>query len=160
MAFYVCSDIHGLGFRFFELLKEIKFSKEDTLYILGDIIDRGPDGVKLLKYVMQQDNIKLIMGNHEAFMYSYLVNLNVLGKLEINNLDNLPSNIWLSKNNGGLETLKEFVKEDIVKCYDGKEYLNNGDIVVDMYGNLFKIDYYKLSFNYLGEIAFVEEFYM
>lgn len=45
----------------------------------------------------------------------------------------------------------EFVKEDIVKCYDGKEYLNNGDIVVDMYGNLFKIDYYKLSFNYLGE---------
>ena len=54
----------------------------------------------------------------------------------------------------------EFVKEDIVKCYDGKEYLNNGDIVVDMYGNLFKIDYYKLSFNFLGELDFLEEIYI
>jgi hypothetical protein len=54
----------------------------------------------------------------------------------------------------------EFVREDTVKCYDGKEYLNNGDIVVDMYGNLFKIDYYKLSFNFLGELDFLEEIYI
>ena len=108
---YVCSDIHGCAERFYTLLKEIKFSDTDTMYILGDIIDRNDDSIELLKYVMKKDNIHLLMGNHEEFMYSYLVRLNVLGKLD--ERVNLPNDIWLSDNNGGRITLNDFVKEPI-----------------------------------------------
>ncbi len=71
MSVYVMSDIHGLSNRFFAMLEKIAFSKEDHLYILGDVVDRGEDGVALLQYIMQQDNITLLMGNHEYMMLSY-----------------------------------------------------------------------------------------
>ena len=106
---YVCSDIHGCGSRFYEMLKEIDFKDTDTLYILGDLIDRNNDSLELLKYVMGKKNIVLLMGNHEDLMYSYLARLNILGKLDIQ--DNFPNDNWLSDNNGGLVTLKDFIKE-------------------------------------------------
>ena len=54
----------------------------------------------------------------------------------------------------------EFVKEDAVKCFDGTVYYNENDLVVDKYGNLFELDYNKLSFNFLGELDFLEEIYI
>jgi serine/threonine protein phosphatase 1 len=36
--------------------------------VLGDVIDRGTDGVKLLCWLMNQPNFELILGNHEAMM--------------------------------------------------------------------------------------------
>ena len=39
MAVYVISDIHGNYDLFMELLKKIKFSEKDTLYVLGDVVD-------------------------------------------------------------------------------------------------------------------------
>ena len=46
---YVTSDIHGCRREFEALLKKIKFSSQDTLYIIGDMIDRGPDSMGVLK---------------------------------------------------------------------------------------------------------------
>ena len=40
---YVMSDIHGMSHLLEEMLEKIRFSAEDRLYILGDMIDRGPD---------------------------------------------------------------------------------------------------------------------
>ena len=37
---YVMSDIHGNTRRFDSILKQIDLQPEDTLYILGDVIDR------------------------------------------------------------------------------------------------------------------------
>ena len=65
MATYVMSDIHGEGERFFAMLKEIEFKDEDQLYIIGDVIDRGEDGIDLLEYIMEKENIILLLGNHE-----------------------------------------------------------------------------------------------
>jgi len=62
---YVISDIHGLYDRFTKMLEKINFSDNDTLYVLGDIIDRGTGGIRLLQYMMRQPNIIPIMGNHE-----------------------------------------------------------------------------------------------
>ncbi len=42
MATYVISDIHGQYKMFLDLLDKIKLKDTDTLYILGDILDRGP----------------------------------------------------------------------------------------------------------------------
>lgn len=66
---YVASDLHGYplsGFK--KMLEQVGFSKDDFLYILGDVIDRGPDGIKILKWLMAQPNAELILGNHESMM--------------------------------------------------------------------------------------------
>lgn len=68
MATYIMSDIHGEVGLFHSLLKKICFSPEDTLYILGDVIDRGLDGIHLLREIMNTPNMKIILGNHEYMM--------------------------------------------------------------------------------------------
>jgi len=65
---YVMSDIHGQYDAFIRMLNFINFSSNDMLYILGDVIDRGPDGVPLLEYCMQHENVVLLIGNHEKMM--------------------------------------------------------------------------------------------
>ncbi len=68
---YVCSDLHGYPIeKFKKLLESVNFSSNDTLYVLGDVIDRGPDGIKLLRWMMLQPNVELILGNHEAMLLS------------------------------------------------------------------------------------------
>lgn len=68
---YVTSDLHGYPLeKFTDMLKSVNFSEDDTLYILGDIIDRGKDGIKLLRWCMQHNNVEFILGNHEAMMLS------------------------------------------------------------------------------------------
>lgn len=68
---YVVSDIHGYYNRFISLLEKIKFSNNDTLYILGDIIDRGPEIAELVDFVVNTPNIKMILGNHEDMFLRY-----------------------------------------------------------------------------------------
>lgn len=66
---YVMSDLHGYPIeKFLKILEEINFSSDDFLYVLGDVIDRGKDGVKLLKWLMQNHNTRLLLGNHEKMM--------------------------------------------------------------------------------------------
>ena len=56
MARYVMSDIHGEANRFHAMLEKIRVSADDTLYILGDVIDRGVDGINLLLEIMEMPN--------------------------------------------------------------------------------------------------------
>ena len=66
---YVTSDLHGYPVeKFKEFLTKSGFTDLDTLYILGDVIDRGEHGVDILKWVMSQENIHMILGNHEHMM--------------------------------------------------------------------------------------------
>ena len=65
MAVYVISDIHGEYDKFVELLDRIGLKKTDTLYILGDILDRGPRPVSVIEKLMEMPNVIPIVGNHE-----------------------------------------------------------------------------------------------
>lgn len=66
---YVISDLHGYPFEdFLALLEKAEFSDSDTLYVLGDVVDRGADGVKYLLWLMEQKNAVLLLGNHELMM--------------------------------------------------------------------------------------------
>lgn len=65
MATYVISDIHGMYNKFIELLNKIKLKDTDTLYILGDVLDRGPDPIKTLLKIMSMPNVICMLGNHE-----------------------------------------------------------------------------------------------
>lgn len=50
------------------MLKLIEFSDEDTLYILGDVVDRGKYPIRTLLYIMDHPSIEMIIGNHEEMM--------------------------------------------------------------------------------------------
>lgn len=66
---YVTSDLHGYPLEKFKtMLESVNFSQDDFLYILGDVIDRGKDGINLLRWIMLQPNVELLLGNHEAMM--------------------------------------------------------------------------------------------
>ena len=62
---YVMSDIHGRFDKYASMLEVIQFSKEDELYILGDVIDRGKDGIAILMDIMNRSNVHMLLGNHE-----------------------------------------------------------------------------------------------
>ena len=62
---YVMSDIHGMSELFMRMLEQIGFGDEDTLYILGDMIDRGPDPAGILDFAMSHGNVTALKGNHE-----------------------------------------------------------------------------------------------
>lgn len=66
MSTYACADLHGV----WDLWEQIKkFCKEDdTICVLGDCVDRGPDGFAILKDVMQDPRVILLCGNHEDMM--------------------------------------------------------------------------------------------
>ena len=63
---YVMADIHGEYEKFTRLLDRIGFSERDTLYVLGDVIDRGRGGVEVLRDMMARPNVIPIIGNHES----------------------------------------------------------------------------------------------
>ena len=65
MAVYVIADIHGEKALFDRMLEKIYFNENDTLYVLGDIIDRGPEPIPLLLRLMELPNAVPILGNHE-----------------------------------------------------------------------------------------------
>lgn len=104
---YVTSDLHGYSLeKFQDFLNKVGFGKEDILYVLGDVIDRGPDGIKLLRWMMCQRNVELILGNHEAMLLScdFLfdeVTEDSISKLTGSKLESY--SIWMS--NGGYVTL-------------------------------------------------------
>ena len=62
---YVISDVHGRYDLFLRMLERIGFGAGDTLYLLGDCIDRGPDGIAMLLDVMGRENVVPFLGNHE-----------------------------------------------------------------------------------------------
>ena len=74
---YVMSDIHGNLRRVEYVMKQIDLQPEDTLYVLGDVIDRYPDGIRILRRLMKMPNVQMLLGNHEYMMlnaigYEYL----------------------------------------------------------------------------------------
>lgn len=73
MARFVVGDIHGCLKTLQSLLfEEIKINKEDTVYFLGDYIDRGPRIKETIDFFLDSINegwnFKFLMGNHEYLL--------------------------------------------------------------------------------------------
>lgn len=63
---YACSDLHGM----YNLWEQIKncLDDKDTLYFLGDAIDRGQDGIKILDELFADPRVIMLKGNHEDML--------------------------------------------------------------------------------------------
>lgn len=99
MSIYVCSDIHGQYGLYKAMLEKINLSEGDHLYILGDMIDRGPDGIQILQDASARANVTCLLGNHEHMMWNY-----------INRVIFPQGEIWLHPSNGGRQTLNALRK--------------------------------------------------
>ncbi len=127
---YVTSDLHGYPLEKFQaLLAKAGFSEEDYCFVLGDVIDRGPHGIALLRWLMDQPNIELIMGNHEAMLLacSFLFDL-IRGEsmAELNVEERAMYVNWL--NNGGGPTLEALVDCDPETASLIEEYLRDAPL--------------------------------
>ena len=123
MSTYVMSDIHGQYDAFMKMLSRIKLGDDDILYVLGDAIDRGPDGIKILKTIMKSDNIVLFLGNHELLMMEGIRNYEECvneGREDTEDLD-----LWLDECNGGRATFEDYKRCSEKKKAELKIFLDN-----------------------------------
>ena len=142
MATYVMSDIHGQYDMFIELLDKINLKDEDTLYVLGDVLDRGPHPIKVLLKLMEMPNAICLVGNHECMAVECLKFL--LKEVTDKNLDELDyktfNNLVTWQYNGAKSTIDEFralseeMREEVIEFIkdfsiyeelriNGKEYI-------------------------------------
>ena len=70
MAIYAIGDIHGCFEPFQRLLREIEFNPgKDTLWLTGDLVNRGPQSLAVLRWVFQhQDQVEIVLGNHDLHL--------------------------------------------------------------------------------------------
>jgi bis(5'-nucleosyl)-tetraphosphatase (symmetrical) len=67
MAIWAVGDIHGCYSSFRKLLETIAFDPQnDTLWLVGDIINRGEDSLKSIEYIYSiRQSVVMILGNHD-----------------------------------------------------------------------------------------------
>lgn len=73
MATYCVSDLHGHFDELMTMLEVIEFDSEvDRLFILGDVIDRGPQSAELLWWLMKEapQSVHCLLGNHEDMLWA------------------------------------------------------------------------------------------
>ncbi len=70
MALYCVGDIQGCDDAFERLLSVIGFSpSRDTVYLLGDLVNRGPASAAVLRRCMQMgDSVRALLGNHDLHL--------------------------------------------------------------------------------------------
>ena len=122
---YVISDIHGNERRFDSILAQIGLKREDTLYVLGDVIDRHPKGISILKRLMAMSNVQMILGNHEYMM------LRALGDPVDSNADNGDALSHWYRNGGGVtHSAWDSLRER--ECWRIRDYLHSLPLNIDV----------------------------
>jgi len=111
---YTISDLHGRYDKYLKLLQKINLGPDDTLYVLGDVIDRGPYGFKIMLDMAQRPNVIGLLGNHEAMAIDAL--RHILGAVQqdeevaLTGDDADSVRLWFY--NGGELSLSDFLSMD------------------------------------------------
>ncbi len=84
MAIYLVGDIQGCDAALGLLLDKIAYSpSRDTLYCLGDLVNRGPDSLAVLRRLMAYgDSAPCILGNHDLHLLATAAGVRKLGRLD------------------------------------------------------------------------------
>ena len=70
MAVYAFSDVHG-NYNLWTAIKNY-CKKDDIIFFLGDAIDRGADGIKIIQEMFNDKRVIYIQGNHENTFLEYV----------------------------------------------------------------------------------------
>ncbi len=165
------SDIHGEYKKYCDILKKINFGDNDILYVLGDVLDRGPEPIKVLKDMSMRPNVYPIMGNHELMAIDILKSLLVEITEENYNThinEGVISKMLEYQQNGGDTTLKQFKELPTDERFDLLDYLNEFELydVVDVGDKTFILSHTgninpnkKLSEHSAEELTFIRADY-
>lgn len=166
---YAVSDIHGCYGQYLELLDRIRFCESDTLFVLGDCVDRGPEPIKLLLDMMNRPNVFPITGNHDLLaryilgQFSTEITESSIERVLNEELFSLLAD-WLA--DGGEPTWSEFKKLSVERRGDVLDYLENdfstfeeitvkGNTYLMLHGGLEPFDRQKTPEQYdIGTILF------
>ncbi len=70
MSTYLIGDIHGCYDELQSLLAQVAFDPaQDTLWLTGDLVARGPGSLEVLRFVRSLgDTVRLVLGNHDLHL--------------------------------------------------------------------------------------------
>lgn len=69
MARYAVGDLQGHLQPLLKLLAEVNFNPEkDELWLVGDLVNRGPENLALLRYLRTLPHLKAVLGNHDLHL--------------------------------------------------------------------------------------------
>lgn len=70
MSTYVLGDLHGCHTELVHLMESLSFTPErDQLWLVGDLVNRGPDSLACLREVMALGNsARCVLGNHDLHL--------------------------------------------------------------------------------------------
>lgn len=70
MSTYLIGDVHGCYDELHSLLEQVAFDpQQDTLWLTGDLVARGPGSLDVLRYVRSLgDCVRLVLGNHDLHL--------------------------------------------------------------------------------------------
>lgn len=67
MATYVVGDLQGHYNGLIQLLEKCEFNQDkDQLYLVGDLVNRGPESLEVLRYC-KDNQVKTVLGNHDLY---------------------------------------------------------------------------------------------
>lgn len=69
---YVMGDVHGNVNAWKNVLQQIQLKPDDELWLTGDVIDRNPGGISIIREIMETPNMHMLLGNHEDMMMKAL----------------------------------------------------------------------------------------
>ncbi|MEM9185781.1 MAG: metallophosphoesterase family protein [Planctomycetota bacterium] len=130
-------DVHGCPAPLETLAETVRLSADDTLVMLGDYIDRGPDSravIDLLIDLRERCRLVTIMGNHEEMMLRVL-------------RGQAPAPWWLR--HGGVETLDSYGFTGDLTCVP-REHFDFIEACVDCYE---AEDFFFVHANYVADEA-------
>jgi bis(5'-nucleosyl)-tetraphosphatase (symmetrical) len=69
MAVYAIGDIQGCYDELMKLLDHIDYDPAvDEVWLAGDLVNRGPKSVDVLRFAMSSPQIKVVLGNHDLHL--------------------------------------------------------------------------------------------
>lgn len=124
MKYFFVSDIHGQYDKLIDALDAAQFDcNKDTLVVLGDSFDRGPQSLEVLDFILNCPNKILVWGNHDIRLKKLMMGY---------------SESYYDYHNGVLQTIQSFIQNAAIpSIHLGIQILTSDERFKDVVNKLY-----------------------